>query len=100
MSESLETYTCGVMTSTPSLLSKGVRPLDHLGEGLTHPSASNYSKGGFSTSGHPTKGRGMLTPRIHCYAALETAYSLHPNTTFVSLLMPRLDQAFYLFSRG
>ena len=53
MSESLETYTCGVMTSTPSLSSKEVRLLDHLGEELTHPPASNYSKGGFSASGHP-----------------------------------------------
>ena len=73
--------------------SKGVRPLDHLGEGLTHPPASNYSKGGFSTNGHPSQGRGMLTPRIHCYAALDATYSLHPNITFVSLLMPRLDQS-------
>ena len=58
MFESLETYTGGEMTSNSSLSSKGVRPLDHLGEGLTYPPASNYSQGGFSTSGHSTKGRG------------------------------------------
>ena len=93
MSESLQTYTCGEMTSTPSLSSKGVHPLGHLGAGLTHTPGSNYSKGGFSTSGHPSKGRGMLTPRIHFYAALDTTYSLYPNITFVSLFMPRLDQS-------
>ena len=93
MSESLKTYTCGVMTCTPSLSSKWVRPLDHLGEELTHPPASNYSKGGFSTSGYPSRGRGMLTPRIHCYDALDITYNLHPNLTFVSLLMLRLDQS-------
>ena len=97
MSESLETYTYGVMTRTSSLSSKGVRHLEHLEEGLTHPPASNYSKGSFSTSGHPSKARGTLTLRIHCYAALDTTYSLHSNITFVSLLMPRLDQASYLF---
>ena len=93
MSESLETYTCGEMTSTLSLLSKGVRPLDHWGEGLTHQYSFNYSKDGFSTSGHPSKGRGMPTPRIHCYAALDTTYSLQPNKIFVSLFMPRLNQS-------
>ena len=72
MFENLETYTCRVMISTPSILSKGVRSLGHLGEGLTHPLASNYSKGSFSTSRHPSKGRGMLTPSIHYYAALDT----------------------------
>ena len=94
MSKSLEPYTYGVMTSTPSRsCPRGFAPLDHLGEGLTHPSVSNKSKGGFATSGHPTKGRGMLTPREHYYAALVRAYSLHPNITFVSFLMPRLDQS-------
>ena len=48
MFERLETY-CGEMTSTPSPSSKGAHPLGHLGEGLTYPSASNYSQGGFST---------------------------------------------------
>ena len=77
MFKSLETYSCGKMTSTPSLSYKGVYPLDHLGEVLTYPSASNYSQGGFSTNGHSRKGRGMLNTRIHCYAALDTTYSLH-----------------------
>ena len=87
MFESLETYTWGEMTSTPSLSSKGVHPLDHLGEVLMYPSPSNYSQGGFSTSGHCIKGRSVLNPRIHGYVALDTIYSLHSNITFVSLLM-------------
>ena len=56
MFESLETYSCGEMTSTPSPSSKGARPLGHLGNGLMYPSASNYSQGGFSTNEHFTKG--------------------------------------------
>ena len=85
MSESFETYTCGEMTSTPSLSSKGVSLLDHLGEGSTYPSVSCYSQGGSSTSGPPTKERGMLTSKIHINAALGTTYSLKPNIAFVSL---------------
>ena len=30
----------------------------------------------------------MLNPRIHHHAALDTAYSLHSNIIFVSLLRP------------
>ena len=56
MFESLEIYSCGEMTSTPSPSSKGARPLDHLGEGLTYPSVFNYSQGGFLTNEHFTKG--------------------------------------------
>ena len=88
MFESLQTYSCGEMTSTPFSSSKGARPLDHLGEGLTYPSASHYSEGGFSTNGHSTKRRDMLNPRIHHHAALDTTYSLHLNITFVSLRCP------------
>ena len=56
MFERLETYSYdGEMTSTPSPSSKGAHPLGHLGEGLTYPSASNYSQGGFSTNEHSTK---------------------------------------------
>ena len=80
MFESLETYTCGVMISTLSLSSKGIRPLDHLGEGLTHPPASNYSKDSFSTSRHPSKGRSMLTPRIHVFASLNTDDTVYYET--------------------
>ena len=88
MFESLETYFCREMTSTPSPSSKGVYPLDHLGEGLTYPSASNYNQGGFSTNEDSTKGRGMLNPRIHYHATLDTTHSLHSNIAFVSLLCP------------
>ena len=56
MFESLEIYSCGDMTSTPSPSLKEARPLDHLGGGLTYPSASNHSQGGFSTNEHSTKG--------------------------------------------
>ena len=90
MSESLETYTCGVMTNTPSLSSKGVRPLDHLREGITHPSASNYSEGNFSNSSHP---------RIHCYAVLEKIYSRHPNITFVLSYAPTRPSILPVFKR-
>ena len=55
MFERLEPYSCGEMTSAPSPSSKGARPLGHLGEGLTHPSASNYSQGGFSTNENSTQ---------------------------------------------
>ena len=55
MFERLETYSCGEMTSAPSPSSKGARPFDHLGEGLTHPSASNYSQGGLSSNEHSTQ---------------------------------------------
>ena len=32
--------------------------------------------------------RGMLNPRIHHHAVLDTTYSQHSNITFVSLLCP------------
>ena len=74
------------MTGTPSCVEGGSPPRP-VGEGLPHPSASNYSQGGFSTNEHSTQTRrGMLNPRIHHHAALDTTYSLHPNITFVSLL--------------
>ena len=48
MFERLEAYSCGEMTGTSSLRRRGLAASAILREILTHPSASNYSQGGFS----------------------------------------------------
>ena len=48
MFERPEANSCGEMTDTPLLRRRGLAASAILREALTHPSASNYSQGGFS----------------------------------------------------
>ena len=53
------------------LCSRGLAPLDHLGEGLAHRQPLITAKVA-SRREHPTKREGHATHRIHSYAALDT----------------------------
>ena len=56
MFERLKTYSCREMTGTPSQRQRRLAASAILGEVLTHPSASNYSQGGFLMNGHSAQG--------------------------------------------
>ena len=87
------------MTSTPYLRPRGFAPLDHLGEELTHPPASHYSKGDFPNVGI-LQGRGTLPPRIHFYAVLDAAIQSTPEHKFrVSSYAPTRSSILPVFKR-